>query len=497
MKTFLIQGVPPSVSQDGWWLSSSAPSNKQPTSDKAGKLGAEHLRLGLLILSIALGDVLVWQVLPGLSLAVFGAALIIMALIASGRKTSPTQLSLVAGLSLLVLMPLVELVQPLSLLVSFAGLSMILALIAGLHASELLRGARRLWPLGVQQTAKDAVGLFEAQSNQALQNRAQRMAFAWLMPLVLGAIFILLLADANPVLLDWIERLPEVNMPNPARVAFWLCLVPLGWTVLSLIETRERLRRPAARKAQAFRPVRQGFINQASVTRALLLFNVVFALQTVMDIVYLYGGVGLPEGITYAQYAHRGAYPLLVTALLAGGFALVTRKWVDGDKALRLLLMIWIAQNVALVVSSLVRLDLYVDIYGLTHLRMAAAIWMALVATGLALVIWQIWRGHANAWMLNRSAVLGVGVLYLSCFISFDAVIARHNLSMPVQSDTYYLCRLGDAAKPIIAQAEQRGRSICPGKNREIVAPADWREWGFRNWRARRSLDAVTAEVAF
>ena len=30
--------------------------------------------------------------------------------------------------------------------------------------------------------------------------------------------------------------------------------------------------------------------------------------------------------MTYASYAHRGAYPLIVTALLAGGFVLLALR---------------------------------------------------------------------------------------------------------------------------------------------------------------------------
>ena len=54
-------------------------------------------------------------------------------------------------------------------------------------------------------------------------------------------------------------------------------------------------------------------------------------------------------------------------------------------RLLRIALLAWVAQNVFLVLSSLLRLELYVAQYGLTHLRMAAAIWMVVVALGLAL----------------------------------------------------------------------------------------------------------------
>ena len=63
-------------------------------------------------------------------------------------------------------------------------------------------------------------------------------------------------------------------------------------------------------------------MNETSVRNALLMFNVMFALQTGLDLAIVSGGAALPEGLSYASYAHRGAYPLVVTALLAGVFAI-------------------------------------------------------------------------------------------------------------------------------------------------------------------------------
>tara|TARA_R110002072_G_scaffold7161_14_gene39360 strand:+ start:2271 stop:3743 length:1473 start_codon:yes stop_codon:yes gene_type:complete len=489
-----MRGVPLAMQQDGWWINGNTKADgpAQDSASKAPDIG----RLALLIPLIALGDVLVWQVLPGLSLAVFGVAIVLAALWVAGKRISGQRFALVAGGSLLALLPLVELVQPLSLLIAFFGVSAVLALLAGLNPAELGRGAVRLWPMGVRQTVCDGADLLRHTDGNGFPALMQRLLMGWLVPVTLGLVFLLLLLEANPIAQGWADAAwrVDIKLPDGDRLVFWLSLVPLVWTALSLTKMRERLRgSPRVRKMG---PARQGVINPASVTRALILFNAVFALQTAMDVIYLYGGVGLPEGITYAEYAHRGAYPLVITALLAGGFALLTRRWTDGNQMLRALLMFWVAQNVMLVVSSLVRLELYVEVFGLTHLRVAAAIWMGLVAGGLALILWQVWRGHCNGWLMLRCGVMGVAALYICALISFDAVIVRYNLSHPVQRDTYHLCWLGDAAQPIIAAHElEFGHDICQARH-QIQAPRDWREWGFRNWRALSSLSAIQAEVA-
>ena len=78
MKTFLIRGVPPAVQQDSWWLNA-APDAPEETELHGGARSGSW-QPALLLVLIALGDVLIWQVVPGLSLAVFGGALLLAAL---------------------------------------------------------------------------------------------------------------------------------------------------------------------------------------------------------------------------------------------------------------------------------------------------------------------------------------------------------------------------------------------------------------------------------
>ncbi len=61
----------------------------------------------------------------------------------------------------------------------------------------------------------------------------------------------------------------------------------------------------------------------------------------------------------------------------------------EQSKVIRPLVYLWVAQNVMLVISSILRLDLYVQTYLLTYWRVAAFIWMLLVAAGLLFIVAQ------------------------------------------------------------------------------------------------------------
>ena len=119
--------------------------------------------------------------------------------------------------------------------------------------------------------------------------------------------------------------------------------------------------------------------------------------------------------MTLADYAHRGAYPLIATALLAGLFVLVTLRPGSADRRARARSACWsrswIAQNLLLVASTMLRTFDYIEAYSLTRLRIAALIWMGLVAVGLVLICYRLLRGKSGAWLINANMLAALLVL--------------------------------------------------------------------------------------
>ncbi|WP_299550682.1 DUF4173 domain-containing protein [uncultured Tateyamaria sp.] len=493
MKALTIPGVPLAMEQDGWWLD--APADK--TEQRGKVLRSDGGKALLLLALIALGDVLVWGYAPGLNIAIFFAAVLFAGLgLAWPRLSVRSRIGIAAGV-VLSLLPLVELVQPLSMLIAMVGLSLCTAALAGVSRLDLLRGGVLLWWVAPTQTFQDgAQGARHLSDLNLARVDLRRLVMAWGFPAGTSLVFALLILAANPVLDRWVSGITMFELPAPNwwRVWFWLFLAATIWPALVTLRMRERLR---ARKPQRATVHRPGMINAGSVARSLVAFNVLFAVQTGMDVMFLYGDAGLPDGISPATYAHRGAYPLLVTALLAGLFAVMARPYLAGRPVLRWLMLIWLAQTLALVFASVWRLDIYVDAFGLTRLRLAAYIWMGLVASGLGIVVWQIWRDKPAAWMMLRSGVLGAAVLYVCAFASFDAAVARHNLSQPVHEDMPMLCQLSEDVIPVMAATfgpNWRAACLSEFMQPHLFHPENWREWGFRNWRTRNSLASMTTD---
>jgi hypothetical protein len=318
--------------------------------------------------------------------------------------------------------------------------------------------------------------------------------FDWALPVGIGSVFLVLLAAANPLLDKWLLALTSIDpsfLPRLERILFWCFLALAIWPLLRLKVMMPALTRTKPVRTRVWR---SGFLNERSVRRALVVFNLIFLIQTTLDLGYLWGGVALPEGMTYAQYAHRGAYPLLATALLAGLFALMTQPYLGAGSGMRRLLYLWIAQTVVLVISSILRLDLYVDVYGLTRLRVAAFVWMIVVAMGLVLIIMQLIGRQTVGWFLQRAFGLGVLAIYLCNLVNIDGHIARHNLADDRDND-FYLCGLSEGAVPAIRAYEaQSGEALCYSYRPYLSQRDDWREWGYRNTRLHRSLATMEIE---
>jgi len=287
------------------------------------------------------------------------------------------------------------------------------------------------------------------------------------------------------------------------RVVLWLLAADWLWALLRLRS------HSASRGAASAAPAVEGharLLSPALIARCLVLFNALFAVQTALDVYYLWGGAKLPAGMTYAHYAHRGAYPLAAAALLAAACVLVTFRAAPREGAMRWarrLVYVWLGQNVFLVVSAAWRLRLYVEAYSLTRLRVAAAIWMLLVACGLAWILMRILTGRANLWLINVNTITAAAVLYACCLVDFDGAIARFNVrhcsevrGQGPSIDLEYLEALGPetlpallwlsdriGASPKAAPLQETIGRLADGLHRDLRS---WQGWTFRRHRLAR-----------
>lgn len=474
-------------------------------------------KLGCALMLAALADWLFYGQRIGLSLTLFAIAVACVSVLFNQasldlRRGGAGAAVLVAGL-----VPAVEELNTLSFLILAAALTFALLLATNTETAGLADRARALRNFvlfGPLRFFPEVLQIFNVSA-------FTRGIALWLLPAALGTVFVALFAAANPVIEQWISLLnPKTVFEYVSvwRVLFWTLMLALVWPFIHVRWRRRKVAIPAAADGPVPPPlppvVSAEFLGASTVLRSLILFNLLFAAQSILDGIYLWGHAALPDNLTYAAYAHRGAYPLIVTALLAAAFVLVAMRPggpAEKSAVIRPLVYLWVGQNVLLVASSILRLDLYVDIYMLTYWRIAAFIWMGLVALGLVLIVARIALDRSNRWLIGANLIVLTLVLYGCSLVNFDALIADYNVTHSreasgkgVQIDTNYLLTLGPQALPaidkaieLLANANESGlsaQSYCLVSRRDRLVEQQrqdlaWRAWGFRSWRLQHRLD--------
>jgi Domain of unknown function (DUF4173) len=450
-----------------------------------------------------------WDV--GISLALFLGVLGIVA-VTCNRRYAPQHAQIVMGVAFVVgLLALGENINALSIFVGGLATALFIIVITARDTSSWQRNLLDAVTVpfrGPFQMAGDLIGTLRHMKR--LTPEWQGSLVAWIVPLSVFAVFVALFSSANPLIENRLSRIHPDDLFGSisiGRMIFWLVIICMIWPLI-----RRRARRAPETKIARETTASAGtdyLLGVQAMSRSLILFNALFALQTGLDLTYLWGGASLPDGMSHAAYAHRGAYPLIVTALLAAGFVLVAMRPggpAENSRLIRPLVLLWIAQNIMLVVSSMFRLDLYIAAYSLTYLRLAAFIWMGLVATGLVLILIQIKLNKSNAWLLSANATALALALYACCFINAPWLVASYNVEhcrevagTGPDLDLDYLISLDSpqVLPPIEARMSkflqiQSGNTQCCSPARRIIKyrdfprPENWRAWGFRTWRLDR-----------
>ncbi|MBB4369978.1 hypothetical protein GGD63_002771 [Bradyrhizobium sp. cir1] len=466
-------------------------------------------KVGLALALAALADWLFYGERIGLSLTLFAIAMACVSVLFNHAALDLRRAMISGAIFVTGLAPAVKELNTLSFLILAMALAIALLIATNPETTELTERARALRNfvlLGPFRFFLDAPQVF----NMSAFTRGIAL---WLMPAALSTIFVALFAAANPVIEQWVSLLnPKlvVEYVSIPRVLFWALMLAVVWPFIHVRWRRKTIATTTAAEGPVPPPlppmVSAEFLGPSTILRSLILFNLLFAAQSILDGIYLWGHVALPDNMTYAAYAHRGAYPLIVTALLAAAFVLVAMRPggpSEKSKVIRPLVYLWVGQNVLLVASSILRLDLYVGIYMLTYWRIAAFIWMGVVALGLILIVARIALSRSNRWLVCTNLIALTIVLYGTSLVNFDAFIADYNLNHSsemsgkgVAIDANYLLTLGPQALPALDKViAHRPGNDCLAQRRDRLVETQrldmaWRAWSFRSWRLQRRLDA-------
>jgi hypothetical protein len=342
------------------------------------------------------------------------------------------------------------------------------------------------------------------------------------------AVFGSLLRSADPIFASLVS-LPAFDVATLMEHLLFAGF--LGWIVSGW--SRGALLDDAPTRAPAELPVH---LSRLDVTVGLGALALLLAGFIATQLGWFFGGEAFLRartGLTVAAYARRGFFELVWVTALAIPLILSTRAAIPrDDRALRRrhgVLAAWIiALLVAVSVSAVLRLKLYVHYYGLTVERIYP---LAFVAWLVFLLVWTaatVLRDRGDRFVAG-TLVSAFAMLLALNVADPDAIVARANLDRAARAsagpaaqiqplDVTHLATLrggavpsaveslvttSDAAMPADAKLQRcvAARTLLnrwgpeSRTRRDHQAPAAWRSWNHDDALALQAIDSRTPEL--
>lgn len=190
----------------------------------------------------------------------------------------------------------------------------------------------------------------------------------------------------------------------------------------------------------------------------LSVINCVYLVFLLIQFAYMFGSLNnaLPPDFTYADYARRGFFELLMVTLI--NFSLLmssirfTRK--DGKlvaRTVRILHSLLVLFTMIILVSAYSRMSLYEAAFGYTYLRVLTHSFMIFLCVLFIIAFYKIWNEHIS--LLKPYIVVTLTAYMLLNFVNIDVLIAKNNIDRYVETgelDTHYLMNLSYDSIPML-----------------------------------------------
>ncbi len=475
----------------------------------------------LILITGFAGDCLFWRAQPGVSVGVF-FVLLAIGLLMVGKYTAGS----IAALVLLVACAVQSGTE-----LCFTNVTLLATLLLYIFgaacfpsiqgswgrwseaAFAVLRGPLR-WSALLRDWAHSRFVL--ARSQQLRSPTLARFVVAVAPAAAVGLVFAILLSAGNAVLaqlarsfLNSVEHwLLDLSIPRTMLFLGWLTLgVAFFWPAPPNEHARWWTRAiPLWIRRDPTLALWQNIALLAAV-------NVVFFAANTSDAIFLWWHATLPEGVSYSQFVHQGVYSLITAVVFAAGvLAIVFQQQpsIAHSPIVRGMALAWTLQNLALIAGVLRRLQLYVETYQYSELRVYVGCFLLLVTVGFLLLAHHIHRGMQLGKLIRSNALVTLLLFFIVQYCDVATWVAQRNVAQWKADsrrilDLTYLESLGPCGWPALAEVAQdpRGkpesdeatRILRIAVSREMISAKehDWRSYQHRrHTRIRWLLENYT-----
>lgn len=136
------------------------------------------------------------------------------------------------------------------------------------------------------------------------------------------------------------------------------------------------------------------YIDGVSILPILILLNITYVLYTVIQFQYFFSG-SLQAGFTYAEYARRGFFELMIVTLINLSLIIFVLNFVKQQNKIkwfiRMLLTFLVLFSIVMLASAFIRLYLYEEVFGFTLARVLPHSFMVFLTVIYGFTLLKIW----------------------------------------------------------------------------------------------------------
>lgn len=207
----------------------------------------------------------------------------------------------------------------------------------------------------------------------------------------------------------------------------------------------------------------------------LLMLNLLIAVVNYIDIKTVWYDFVVPENFSLKQFVHNGTWILTVCVFMSVAIVLwlfrgnqnhFWKSWL-----LKVLAIVWIAQNMVLAFSVFMRNYHYIGWHGLAYGRIFVIVLMLMTFIALILLLLKVTRKFTGRYFFATNSWIAYSLVVVCSFVNWDRVIFEHNIQHPNVSQIDYglFVRMSPEIYPEIFQHKAE-------INRQITAHLDNKE---------------------
>lgn len=267
------------------------------------------------------------------------------------------------------------------------------------------------------------------------------------------------------------------------------------WFLTLPNKTKEPSDKDLIKSTEVFDPV--------TVITILISINLVYMIFVIIQFSYLFSQ---PENLSYAQYARKGFFELILVTLinltiLLSTIHLTKKADIKVNTTLKVLNMFLIFCTGIMLISAHFKMSLYQKIYGYTYLRVFTQAFMLYILALLIATLCKILFNKIH--VLKLYIIISLIAYTLINFANVDTIIAKNNIARyrtdSKQLDIYYLTNLSYEAVPelleFLPELKQKDSKLAAilendlyRKKNNLKNFNNWQSFNFSIEKAKKAL---------